>query len=382
MPRNIAGIVGFLVTTGCTLAAGPDIDVQAHLDKQRHLAGEPVYLIWEYTNDGPEAKPFEVDDLYCMEPRIETTSLLPAMPPVCPDRGEALSCESELRQLGPGEKYVARYLLNGRFDLNQPGTYALTVFDPRMGGPVSQQRTFSLVLDRGSERDLRNAYAPYLEALNSPGATAATSRVLSGAGMPFTESALLRVAIDPRRDSYTQSIAIDGLARLRTPLACARLAELAEHPELHRQNRAIEYLGQCGDPSYMLLLFTLAEPRGLARPAPRGLALAAAAEAGGPASVDRLAHMLPEAEPDDVFLALGRTGSKQAAQVIIDALPSLAAESTRYVALLSLMTLTHRESKQSNYEAKVGEWRAWWKSEGTKTIYQPRDCRGGITAIR
>lgn len=366
------GIVTLLSVVG--LGFGADIDVVVRFDKERHLAGEPVYLIWKYTNNGKAVARFQQEDLYCMEPDIETTSLRPAMPLVFPSGGKTFDCLSGVRELRPGESHTARYLLNGRFDLNRAGTYELT----------AQKRTLSLVLDRASERDLKAAYEPYFAALNFTDRDARIEalRALAGSGARFTEDALLEVSIDPRSDSHVRSIADDGLARLRTPRACAWLAELATHPELHDQQRAIEYLGQCGDPGYMPLLFGLAERRDVA-PATRDFALFAAGEAGGKAAVDHLVGMTLRLGPerDAAFVALGRTGSERAVKAIIDALPSLAAESTRYASLAALRTLTHRESRQSGFEAGAKEWRDWWAA-GNREIYRARDGSGGVVGIR
>lgn len=377
MVRTVAAIAAWFLAIGYASASDADIDVRIRLDKQRYLAGEPAYLMWEYTNKGTVLTKLLVKDPYCWASDIVAAASLPrSLPPTCPDPGEEIFCRTPIRQLGPGEAYAMKYLLNSRFNLNQPGTYELTVseaFEDRR----SQARTLSLVVQPSSELDLRKAYAPYLAALQS-GADTEAVRALAGSGMTFAESELLRASMDPR--TYYQPIANDGLARLRTPLACARLAELSDQ----YSQRAMEYLGQCGDPSYMQFLFALADRAERANPnssTPR-FALLAAAEAGGDAAVERLKSMLRvvQIKQDDVYYALGRTGSKQAVQAIVDALLSLFVESEQNAALRALTTLTHRESKRDSYRAKAGEWREWWAT-GKRDVYKPRDCRGGITDI-
>lgn len=364
----------------CSLASAAGIDVQSRLDKERHLAGEPVYLIIQYTNNGNAVEVLNSPGPYCVEPTLEPTSLRRAVPPVCPDFGfGAANCSSVLRRLRPGETYAAKYLLNSRFDLNEPGTYTLTVSEGAIGEPSWSAKTVSLVLDRASEQELRAVYQPYFAALDSWGSDRAEAvRVLAGAGASFTQDALLQASLDPRNDLYVQSVADLGLVRLRTRVACARLAELAV---LHRQQQAIVALGQCGDPGYMQLLFNLAATEDHA-PATNAFALAAAAEAGGEAAVDRLLNMMLLPDREAVFLALGRTGSPRAAKAIIDALPSVTVDTTQYVALAALTTLTHRQSKQPNFAARAKEWKDWWTSEGTKQTFGPRDCRGGISPLR
>lgn len=356
------------------------IEVQAHLDKSRHLAGEPAYLIWEYTNTGASPATFGEDDLYCMEPRIEAPSLAPAAPPICPDLVHVRDCTSQEAKLKPGEKYVARYLLNHRFDLSKPGEHELTVLDIRGAGGVSR-KTLKLVLDRSSEEDLRSAYQPYFAPLASSDRISWTEtlRALADSGARFTESVLLQVSMDPRNDSYDQSLANAGLARLRTPLACARLAELAAHPELHHQQQAIMDLGRCGDSGYMAFLFGLVD-RGVPN---RSLLLSAAAEVGGEAAVDRLLRLASPGSPDreSALYALGRTGSGRAARAILDVLPSLSGGYTLYAGLTSLRTLTHRESKQQDLAAQAKEWADWWATSQQREIFRPRNCSGGILPL-
>ena len=295
--RRVFAAITILSAFICAVASAAGIKVESRLDRKRHLAGEPVYLILRYTNDGTAVARFEQQDLYCMEPSLEPTSLRPAVLPVCPDSGRTFDCLSQVRDLRPGETHVAKYLLNSRFDLNKPGSYDVTEFEGRMFEQPSVKRTVHLVLDRSSERDLRAVYAPYFTALDSTDIDKRIEavRALAGSGASFAEDTLLQISMDPRNDSYVQSLAARGLARLRTRLACARLAELAVHPELHDQQGAIVALGACGDPGYMTLLFQLAAGRDH-EPATNVFALAAAAESGGEAAVDRLLNCPPSIE--------------------------------------------------------------------------------------
>jgi hypothetical protein len=382
MKLRAAGTLCMLLIAAGWAVCTAQIDVQVHLDKPRHLAGEPVYLIWEYTNNGASPALIGQDDLYCDEPRIEAPSLAPAVPPGCSGELAVHFCTSSATYFKPGEKLVASYLLNHRFDLTKPGEYELTAWDRPEAGGVSQKKTFRLVLNRSSEEDLRSAYEPYFKALASSDLMSRTEavRALAGSGARFTENALLQVSLDPRSDSYDRSLANAGLARLRTPLACARLAELAVHPELHQQQRAIMDLGRCGDSGYMSLLFGLAD-RGDPN---RSMLFSAAAEAGGEAAVDRLLQLASRGSPDreTALYALGRTGSGRAARAILDALPSLSGEPALYAALTSLKTLTHRESKQKDLAAQAREWADWWATSQQREIYPPRNCSGGILPLR
>ena len=397
--------VAFMAVGGEPFCAA-QINVDVHLDKERYLAGEPAYLVWEYTNIGSTPIPFDRFDPYCVEPTIDAPSLALASPAVFPyPINGIIDCESLTKPLRPRERYVTKYLLNHRFNLGKAGTYELIVplqseievsgqklpleagsadvFKLSNPGEVgtfsladsdhgSYLKKITLILRAATEEGSKNAYQPYLDVLRTPGRIdrAEAVRALADSQTDFTENTLLQISSDPRNDSYIQSLANEGLARLRTPAGCARLAELAAHPELHHQQRAIEELGQCGDPEYMMFLFGLADLDSRQR----DFALRAAAEAGGDAAVERLLNLASQGSlvREAALYALGLTGSERAVKALIDALPSLP-DYVKFAALASLRTLTHHESKQRSYDAQVKEWQQWWANPGTKEIYKPRD---------
>jgi hypothetical protein len=273
----IAIVASFALAAACPAAA--QIRAEAHLDKQSYLAGEPVYVIWNFTNLGSTAVPFDRFDPYCPEPDINAP--LPFAEPNVfsyPHDG-IVDCEFLSAPLTPQETYEKKFLLNHRFDLTKPGEYdfvvSLQTGTVRSGLPEIQK----LVLRPSTEAELRSIYQPYFDVLNSDAYSQKREalRVLADSGAKFVETELLRFSSDPRKGMDLQDIANEGLARLRTPAACARLAELADHPELHHQETAIEQLGRCGDPDYMLFLFRLADRDS----AMRQFAILAAGEAGG-----------------------------------------------------------------------------------------------------
>ncbi|HEY4052431.1 MAG TPA: HEAT repeat domain-containing protein [Terriglobales bacterium] len=155
-----------------------------------------------------------------------------------------IDCESFSAPLKPQETYEKKFLLNHRFDLTKPGKYdfviSLQTGTVRSGQPDTQARGFQtrklkLVLRPSTEAALKAVYQPYFDALkseDSPNRLEAL-RALADSGQAFVEAELLRFSSDPRSGSDFQNIANEGLARLRTPAACARLAELADHPESH-----------------------------------------------------------------------------------------------------------------------------------------------------
>jgi len=392
-------ILSLLLAAGCFSVSVAQINVQAHLDKDRYAAGAPVFVIWEYTNAGSSPVPFVEPDPYCEGASITAPELTLAAPPICPYTGTVLECFSIRRRLKPGEKYIVRYLLNDLFELRKPGTYEITVDPPGLANSTlgnAGQTTLKLVLVPAGERELEDVYRPFIVALNSSDANeqaeagrsllgisfADAVRVLADSRLPSAESALLRISSDPLTDNYVQGIADKGLTRLRTPAACARLGELAVHPELHQQQEAIEELGKCGDSRYAMILFQLADNADIVS-ASRSLALSAAGELGGDWVIDRLLSKASQGSLDRTaaLYALGRTGSARAARAIVDMLPSLLGDN-RTAALFSLKTLTHQESLAKDFDAQAREWKDWWAGARKKEIYRPRDCQGGIQPLR
>ena len=370
--------------------ASAQIKAQVHLDKDHYLAGEPVFVLWEYKNVGSSI-PFDRFDPYCPEPEVSAPSLRFAEPTVFPyPHDGTFDCRSIRGSLNPGKTYTTRFLLNHRFDLSSPGEYDLVVplgtgingsGDELLPGVYSETRKLSLVLQPSSEAELRSAYQPYLDALrNDVNAEKREAlRVLADSGAKFAETDMLRFSSDPRSGADLQDIAQEGLARLKTPAACARLAELADQPELHHQQKAIEQLARCGDSTYMLFLFRLADRDR----AVRDFAILGAGEVGGDAAVDRLLSLASQGSLDreKALYALGRTGSERAARSIIESLPLLQDGASRLAALQSLSILTHYESKKKGFEAQVQEWKQWWATSQKKHIYKPRDWQVPLTPL-
>ena len=385
--NTLIALLGFAFLTN---PASAQVRADVHLDKNQYLAGEPVFVVWEYGNIGSSDVPFDGFDPYCPEPGIRAPFAF-AEPTVFPFPHDGLyDCEYLMTTLKPGVTHETKFLLNHRFDLSKPGTYDIVVSmgtgfsnsaHPSLPGALDGTKTLTLVLRPASEGALRRTYQPYFDVLNSDAYSQKREalRVLADSGAKFAETELLRFSSDPESGFDSQDLADEGLARLRTPAACARLAELADHPELHHQQTAIRQLGQCGDPGYMLFLFRLADRDSTMRQ----FAILAAGEVGGEAAVDRLLslHLQNSAEWETKFYALARTGSKRAAKAIIDALPYLHDGTLQYAALRSLATLTHRESREKDFAAQSQEWKQWWATSPKKVIYKPRDWQVPVTPL-
>lgn len=377
----IARILLFLFAVRAS--GSSQVKVNVHLDKDDYIAGEPVFVIWEYTNISSSPIPFDKFDPYCPEAEVSSPSLSFAEPTVFPyPRDGAWDCKSVMSSLRPGEAYQTKFLLNRRFDLTKPGKFIL--FVPQrtgMNAPTIESKKLTLTLKPSSKAELRAVYQPYINTLRSEtnAEVREAIRVLADSGADFAEIHLLRFSSDPRNGSDLQEIAQEGLSRLKSPASCARLAELADHPELHHQQQAVDQLGRCADTSYMLFLFRLAD-----RDAEmRDFALLAAGESGGDSAVSRLLALASQGslQREKALHALGRTGSERAANALIEALPSLQDDNSRFAALQSLATLTHHESRQKGFDAQVQEWKEWRLNSADKHIYAPRDWQVPLTPL-
>ena len=114
MRKALIAFVGFIGIAACFPAAA-QIRVEAHLDKVSYLAGEPVFVIWDYTNMGSTVVPFDEFYPYCPEPGIRAPFdfVEPTVFPYPHDPG-ILDCEFVMSQLKPGETHETRFLLNRR----------------------------------------------------------------------------------------------------------------------------------------------------------------------------------------------------------------------------------------------------------------------------
>lgn len=398
MPRLVLVLLAVALSNASAISSA-QIRASVRLDKERFLAGEPIFVTWSYANSGATAISYESFDPYCPEPAIASKMLSFAVPSIFPYPHDGpVDCPSQIRTLEPGQRIEIRFLLNHRFNLATPGEYRLVIpldgrlFQARISGDgdakgispkVGEVR---LVLDPASNEALRSAYQPYLEALDSEGPIDIRTavHVLADSGASFAETALLRFSSDPRVGSDIQAIANEGLSRLKGPAACARLAELAANPELHHQQAAISQLAHCADPGYTAFLFRLANQQPVADDsATRDFALSAAAELGGERAVDQLLDLISRGSlrQEAALFAMGLTGSTRGAGAVIDLLPSLETNSSRMAALQALMTLTHHKSRQTTLEGQAAAWKRWWADPQNRKVYNPRDWSAPLTSL-
>jgi hypothetical protein len=68
--RNTLVALLAIALFGNTESGWAQVRTEIHLDKAHYVAGEPVFVIWKYTNSTSVAVPFERFDPYCPEPGI------------------------------------------------------------------------------------------------------------------------------------------------------------------------------------------------------------------------------------------------------------------------------------------------------------------------
>lgn len=118
MRRTVIALVASILFSHAYPAAA-QIRAEVHLDKESYIAGEPVFVVWDYSNLGSTAVPFDRFDPYCEGPNIRGP-LTFAAPTVFPyPHDGTFDCESSSAPLKPQETYEAKFLLNHRFDLTR-----------------------------------------------------------------------------------------------------------------------------------------------------------------------------------------------------------------------------------------------------------------------
>jgi hypothetical protein len=215
-------------------------DVKAHFttDKTNYFAGEPVFVTLTVENTGnvPVWIDFKSPDLarlLCDDFAVEVPGAESAQEQWgC---GFAMSCGRGLREASPGKSLTLHQLVNSQFRL-QPGIhtiradtaivgYGQNLFDSPPIAQLNATDTLTIKVQRGNESQLKAAFRPFVEDLDSPDMTKrsqAASAVI-GLAPPFLEDVLIELtnsshafsAIGALRRADTQKTR-DALARIAT----------------------------------------------------------------------------------------------------------------------------------------------------------------------
>ncbi len=390
--RHLAAVTLFcLFPWGSALA-----QLQGHfsVEKQQYEAGEPIFLVFQLTNNGRESVQFVRGDRYsiCGGYQIAVSTGPPLAHSSC-DRGFAGSCVAGTQILAPGETRSEKVLLNFEHDMSKPATYDVHAVYSIGYGPATEglslpvggrqfnaEANFQIQVVEGSLEDLAPEFQPYiadLAAKDEEGRREA-ARVIGSLAPPFLEDTIISMAKSPT----TLPFGLMGLSRLNTPRSRETLAGVIQNTAGYSywKEMAIKYLSEMGDKKYFPLLEDVAKKQ---QPNQARDYVLAAAQLGGEDALPYVLSLLGSPDPFSRaagIMALPRTGSRSAVPLLIDALRNQNTDLGR-LASTGLMELTHRSPfgggqlvslTPSNDYAK---WLRWWMLNGdTAPIYTPDQC--------
>lgn len=382
-------LVVFLLQVPC--ASAQQITGRFYPEKDQYWVGEPVIVDFEVVNGSDKVA--EIDDFNCpwMNPRqFEVGNASPKKKIGlfgCTVLGIAGDCAGSIVEIPAGGKYLKRLLLEGPFELDFPGSYHIRASreqEIRAKGThqilanLKVESEFYLTLEAPTESELEVAYEPFFKDLRSNDLAVryfAASAVTQNPP-PFAEAAILALANDPQ----IPAASIEGLARLATPAARAKLLQMSstKSPEYLRQP-AIEALGEIGNSDdCQAMLDTASQNKNYTQ----GEAYIAAGHICKEQAIPTLLRVLPTADSQLLMYlatAFGNTQSRDAVAPLT-ALLTNPDQFVRRDVEEALATLTHRKSLYGIANADSArqsymEWSNWWAVNGkTESLYGPDTC--------
>ena len=376
------GLILLLLSPPAALAQ--DITARYYPEKQEYLVGEPIVIVLELANNS--SADIDIEDGHCYwEARDEfQVDNAPAKCAASPPGG---SCVMNYKRIAAGTKLRRRVLLAGPFDLGKPGTYHVealghvTLYQPgrrdEVISDIDAKSEFEIVLREPNEGDLEAAYKPFLADVGSADEEKSLFAVLALTQNPprFLEDVIGNI-VDARHDEF---MGIDGLKRLGTSAARAKLIELASSADEWEAPRAMCALGELGNPDDCDAVLAIAAKGGASIQAE---AFSAAGHICRERAVSLLAGLLPSVHQElarAIVSGLGDTSSRNAVPILIELLASPDFV-IRDDASEALMVLTHRATALELFDPKQArqvhdDWREWWAANSEKAaIYGPDEC--------
>jgi hypothetical protein len=381
------------------------------MEKDTYLLGEPVFCRFVLQNTGTQTIQFSYRfptrvlnrDLE-QEPHFVITDATGhplADPAPRPCGGAKGSVLYGWATLSPGQIHTERWLLNewGRFVL--PGRYRaraerrlpVMVLDPLTQKPSASPAAYPMALNElwftlqpATEEQLRSAFRPYLEALDSKAASRLPEALLAVTTLPqpFFLTKLQMMATAPARAaSWDRRQVLEGLARLGTPPAWDTILKIAQGtaaltspapaaggPEdLSLRGHALLLLGERKDKTVLPALLGMVES---SPPELRGDVLQTLGFFDDPRASQALFAKLHAAKAFDrvnAILGLRNRENKDVVPALLAMLNDPAAQ-VRQVAHFALQNLTGQRfalsARASPTESArmAARWRAWWREEG------------------
>jgi len=385
-----AGLFVLVLTVATSAMA--QVRVDARLEKERYLAGEPVIVRVDVLNVGNEAVAY---DAGIGQVRLE----LPAVARrVLPNifgcfsgfgGGSGGGAVDHAPLLHPGDTKTYRYLLKD-YDLHS-GEYQLSVSgrapvhwttsarhtpgDPVEGAQFAT--TLSIGVAPATERELRASFAPLVadaDAREWERRYHARAAIVESAP-PFFEPLIARFAAEA---TEYDTLAIEALGRIASPGSRGHLQTLfRDSPQARRRASIMLALARIGHPDdagfFAGVLQDPAMDVGSRQYAALGLG-----RIGGDRSVRHLERALVAAAPDlrpRIATALGNTRSASAVPALIGMYGDKSSENE---ICGGLKTLTHRDwcdGRPGNPVDKRRQWRRAWSANRSKApIFGPDSC--------
>ena len=366
-------------------SAASQVRVDARLDKDAYLEGEPVTVVVDVLNTGNEAFGYSTCDA-----RV-TLTVSGVERRVAP---QISSCYSGMSggisgvagcaidpppMLAPGERTSFRHLLRG-YDLG-PGRYTLTA-SGRAGvrtAGAEFERSLALTVAPATEDELKRAFAPLVAAADDPTRRHDALAAIVESAPPFLVPFIARFAAE----HYVRTAAIEALGRISTDESRAALKSLYEsHRESWREYvvLTLALYRHPGDAGFFAEVLTdaTADLQSM-RYAAVGLG-----HVGGDQAALHLERVLPTAPPElrpTIATALGNTRSRLAVPVLISMYGN---NSARNEVCSGLKTLTHLSwcaGVADDPAASRRQWlRRWNETGSTARIFGPDNCPQEFTA--
>ena len=376
------GTLAFFSLLGCVpCVSAQQISGCFYPEKKHYLVGVPIVVVFEVLNGSPKTIKFDNFNCSWLHPdRFEVDNATPRKTIElygCGRKTIAGSCLGSTQEIRPGKKYRERFLLDGPFELDSPGTYHVRA-KSGLEGNLNVTSEFSVDIRAPKPGELEAAYKTLFHKLHSKDIMIQQFAALEVVQNPpsFAEGPILALADD--RDM--SELSIEGLKRLATPATRAKLVEMASasSPEYVRQP-AIQALGEIGTPEDCQAMLAIAR-------ASTNYTQAEAYIMAGHICGERALPALKKlAGPNDSQLLMGvayglaNTCSREAVAPLIGLLQNSDVNVRRTVSD-ALATITHRASPHgievaASAEQSYVDWLNWWSvNSGTAPIYGSDQC--------
>lgn len=367
----------------------PAQNVQARFtaNKANYGIGEPIIVTLTVSNNGdaPIWVDFKSPDMpwQCHDFAVEVPEASSVRQLGC---GFAISCGRSFQEIPASGSIARRQLLNWQFSFHEPGTYTLhastaivvhnqDLFDSPEIEKLEVSDTLEANLQRSNESQLKLAFQPYVEELNSPEPEKRSEA--AGAIVALAPAFLEDVLIELTKTDYAYA-AIEALRKINTQKSREVLAQIARNSsDSMLRIQAIRNLGRTNDVTYLALLFVLMDSSDKEI---QNAAAEAAGNLGGSTAVPQLASLI--SSPNVVTRLAGTNGlgsshANEAVPFLIEMLLDSDAD-VRQAAVGGLSLVTHRTAFDGNQRADVTSirpaaalhqrWVRWWTSHGSHSM--------------